>query len=618
MSKYTLGLSAFYHDSAACILKDDLIIAAAQEERFTRKKHDPSFPTNAITYCLLEAGIDAEQIDNVVFYEKPLLKFERLFETYLAFAPRGFSTFRKSLPLWTKEKLFQQREIAKHLQRAFPTGSPWSKKLMFSEHHLSHAASAFYPSPFNEAAILTLDGVGEWSTTSLAIGKDTEIVLEKEINFPHSLGLLYSAFTYYTGFKVNSGEYKVMGLAPYGEAKYVKKIKDNLIDIKDDGSFKLDIAYFDYCTGLKMTNKKFDQLFGRSPRTAEAPLTQVDMDLAASIQAVTEEVVIKLCKSAKHETGQSNLCLAGGVALNCVANGKILEAEIFDKIWIQPAAGDAGGAIGAAFCGYYSQKDKVKDSKSNVKRQSDAMRGAYLGPSFSNEEAARQLKAAGANFSRMPKSQLAKVVAKNLSEGLSVGWMQGRMEFGPRALGNRSILADPRSPKMQKRLNLQIKFRESFRPFAPSILSEDLEGWFKMSTESPYMLMVANIQDHLKIETKQPKEDLFGIELLNIPRSQLPAITHVDYSARVQTVHKETNAKYFELLQEFKALTGCPILVNTSFNVRGEPIVCNPTDAFKCFVGTDLDILVVGDLLLRKEDQDKELRYKYFTEYELD
>ena len=611
---YVLGISAYYHDSAACLIQDGDIIAAAQEERFTRIKHDSAFPNNAINYCLKEAKIIPDQIENIVFYEKPFLKFERLLETYLAFAPKGFVSFSKAIPVWIKDKLFQKSAITKELKSLLDKEVNWSERLFFSEHHLSHAASAFYPSPFERAAILTLDGVGEWTTTSLAVGKGNEIKVIKEIKFPHSLGLLYSAFTYYTGFKVNSGEYKVMGLASYGEPRYTNLIKDNLINIADDGSFQLDMSYFNYATGLTMTNKKFDDLFGGPPRKSETDLTQREMDLAASIQKVTEEIIIKLAKDIAKETGEKNLCLAGGVALNCVANGNLLREKIFDNIWIQPAAGDAGGALGAAFLTWYQHHNKERPPS----KERDAMKGCYLGPEFSDDEIEAALKACGAIFKKLSEDEMIEVVASALADEKAIGWMQGRMEFGPRALGGRSIIADPRSPKMQKQLNLKVKYRESFRPFAPSVLCEDVSEWFELNEDSPYMLLVADVKEDKRLTTTKEEESLFGIEKLNVPRSSVPAITHVDYSARIQTVHADTNPKYHAIISKFKEKTGCPIVVNTSFNVRGEPVICTPTDAFKCFMGTEMDFLAVGNFVLYKEQQNKKLKENYEEKYELD
>ncbi len=611
---YILGISAFYHDSAACILKDGKIIAAAQEERFTRKKHDAGFPRNAIRYCVKEARISVSEIDNVVFYEKPFTKFERLLETYLAFAPKGFTSFTNAIPVWIKDKLFQRKTLIKELKLTLDANVSWRERILFSEHHLSHAASAYYPSPFNSAAVLTLDGVGEWTTTSLAIGKGHELSVVKEIRFPHSVGLLYSAFTYYTGFKVNSGEYKVMGLAPYGEPRYAGLIRDNLVNIAADGSFQLDMTYFNYATGLTMTNEKFHALFGGPPRTSETELTQREMDLAASIQSVTETIVLKLAKGVAKETGERNLCLAGGVALNCVANGILLREKIFENIWIQPAAGDAGGALGAALSAWYlhHKKDRIASAGH------DSMKGAYLGPKFDDADIEAELDACGATFKRLTEDQLIDAVASALTDAKAVGWMQGRMEFGPRALGGRSIIADPRSPIMQKQLNLKVKYRESFRPFAPSILREDVCDWFEHDTDSPYMLLVANVKRDKRRKMTAEEEDLFGIDKLNVPRSSVPAITHVDYSARIQTVHKDTNPRYHAVISKFKEKTGCPIVVNTSFNVRGEPIICTPTDAFKCFMGTDLDVLAIGNYLLHKNQQDEALKESYVELYELD
>ena len=611
---YILGISAFYHDSAACLLKEGEIVAAAQEERFTRKKHDAGFPTHAIQYCLMEAGIAAKDIDNVVFYEKPFVKFERLLETYLAFAPKGFTSFAKAMPVWIKDKLFQKSALIKELKSTLDDSVDWRERLLFSEHHLSHAASAYYPSPFDTAAVLTLDGVGEWTTTSLAIGKGSVLQVVKEIHFPHSLGLLYSAFTYYTGFKVNSGEYKVMGLAPYGEPRYADLIREKLITVADDGSFQLDMSYFDYATGLTMTNKKFDALFGGSPRTSETELTQREMDLAASVQKVTEDIVLELARGIAKETGERNLCLAGGVALNCVANGILLREKIFDNIWIQPAAGDAGGALGAALSTWYLHHNTERV----VSTERDAMKGAYLGPEFTDNEIETELTNCGANFKKLTEAEMIEEIASVLADEKAVGWMQGRMEFGPRALGGRSIIADPRSPVMQKQLNLKVKYRESFRPFAPSVLREDVGEWFEHETDSPYMLLVADVQSYKRRAMTEEEEALFGIDKLNVPRSSVPAITHVDYSARIQTVHADTNPKYHAVISKFKEKTGCPLVVNTSFNVRGEPIICTPTDAFKCFMGTEMDVLAVGNYVLYKEHQDEALKENYEERYELD
>ena len=609
-----LGLSAYYHDAAACLISDGEIIAAAQEERFTREKQDPSFPVNAISYCLKEGKCSLNDIDYVVFYDKPFLKFERLLETYLAFAPKGFKSFATSLPIWLKDKLFQKVVITKALEDFGGKDIKWGKKLLFSEHHLSHAASAFYPSPFERAAVLTMDGVGEWTTTSLAVGNGRELSVVKEIHFPHSIGLLYSAITYYTGFKVNSGEYKVMGLAPYGEPKYATLIKDHLIDIKDDGSFALDISYFDYCTGLTMTNDKFSALFGAPPRKQESRLTQREMDLAASIQVVVEEVVLKLAKGAAKTTGEKNLCLAGGVALNCVANGKLLKERLYDRIWIQPAAGDAGGALGAALAAYHLMLNQPR----KVTVGTDAMKGSYLGPAYSQDEISEMLTNCGAVFEVLTDDELIEQTARALTVGKAVGWMNGRMEFGPRALGGRSIIADPRSPTMQKMLNLKVKYRESFRPFAPSILSEDVAQWFEMDIDSPYMLFVADVKKSKRSQMTSEEEALFGIDKLNVPRSEIPSVTHVDYSARIQTVHKVTNPRYYALIKRFKEITGCPVIINTSFNVRGEPIVCTPEDAFRCFMGTELDLLIIDNFLLTKSEQSQPLAGDYRGKYELD
>ena len=607
-----LGISAFYHDSAAALIIDGKIIAAAQEERFSRKKHDYRYPYNAVQYVLSEAKLKLSQINHIVFYEKPFLKFERLLETYLAFAPSGFKSFSLSMPIWLREKLFQKKYLFDHLKDHDENFNDINK-INFSEHHYSHAASAFYPSPFEEAIVLTLDGVGEWATTTVSIGKKNEIKMIKEIHFPHSLGLIYSAFTYYTGFKVNSGEYKVMGLAPYGEPKYKDIIVDNLMDIKDDGSFRLDMSYFNYATGLTMTNKKFSNLFGQPVRDPKKnPLTQFHMDIAASIQAVTEEIVLKISQSIASEYKIKNLCLAGGVALNCVANGKILKNKIFDNIWIQPAAGDAGGSLGAALAYWYKELGQPRDIFK------DQMKGSYLGPSFNEEEIETELKLLKANYKKINSENLIEIIANELNKEKTVGWFQGKMEFGPRALGGRSIIADPRSEKMQKELNLKVKFRESFRPFAPSILIEDVSDWFDLKNESPYMLLVADVKKELQIQMSKEDQTLFGIDKLNIKRSSIPAVTHVDYSARIQTVHKETNPRYHNLLKKFKEITGCPVLVNTSFNVRGEPIVCSIKDAFNCFMGTNLDILVCENFILYKKDQDKNLKKNYQIEFDPD
>ncbi|RMH34361.1 MAG: hypothetical protein D6690_10780 [Nitrospirae bacterium] len=607
-----LGIAAYYHDAAAALVYDGQIVAAAQEERFTRKKHDSNFPIHAVRYCLHEGRLAPHELDAVIFYEKPFLKFERILETYFAFAPKGYTSFAKGIPVWIKDKLFQKRMIIDNLSTLDGTIS-WKDKLLFSEHHLSHAASAFYPSPFTSAAILTADGVGEWATTSLAVGQGRDICIIKEIHFPHSLGLLYSAFTYYTGFKVNSGEYKVMGLAPYGEPKYVHRIKDHLIDIKNDGSFRLNIEYFDYATGLRMTNERFHHLFGGPPRQPESPLTQREMDLAASIQAVTEEVMLKLARSIRQETGERHLCLAGGVALNCVTNGKLLRTGIFDDLWIQPAAGDAGGAVGAALAAYHlwAQRPRAVNG-------ADSMHGAYLGPAYSQQEIEERLTACGARYETLSDEALLDACARRLAEGLALGWHQGRMEFGPRALGNRSILGDPRSPTMQKILNLKVKYRESFRPFAPAVLREDVADWFELDHDSPYMLLVADVRKDHRMAMTDEQQKLFGIDKLNVPRSSIPAVTHVDYSARIQTVHRETNPRFYALLSRFKQLTGCPVLVNTSFNIRGEPIVESPEDAFRCFMGTELDALAIGNCFLEKRDQNSDLKQKYTTAFEPD
>jgi len=608
-----LGISAFYHDSAACILVDGKIVAAAQEERFTRKKHDPNYPYNAIKFVLKYANLRLSEVDQIVYFEKPFLKFERLLETYVAFAPKGFNSFTKAMPLWIKEKLFLKNLLFNKLKK-HDQNYKSDENIFFSDHHLSHAASAFFPSPFDEAVVLTADGVGEWATTTVAVGKNHNLEIKKEIHFPHSLGLLYSAFTYYTGFKVNSGEYKLMGLAPYGTPIYEDKIKNNLIDIKEDGSFRLDQSYFNYATGLTMTNKKFDKLFGQTVRDAKYDkLTQFHMDIAASIQKVTEEIMIKLTKSIRKDYGIKNLCLAGGVALNCVANGKILEEKIFDNIWIQPAAGDAGGSLGAALALWH-----IDQGNKRTVNSTDDMKGSYLGTEFNQDEIENDLKTAGANFETLKYEELIDKTAEFLSNEKAVGWFQGRMEFGPRALGARSILGDPRSDKMQKNLNLKVKYRESFRPFAPSILREDLPKWFDINVDSPYMLLVAKINTDKKIKMTSEQENLFGIDKLNIKRSQIPAVTHVDYSARIQTVIKNTNNRYYDLISKFKEKTGCPVIVNTSFNVRGEPIVNSPIDAFNCFMGTELDYLVIGNCILDKSKQNINLKKDYKKKFKLD
>ena len=609
-----LGISAFYHDSAAALVVDGQLVAAAQEERFTRKKHDSRFPQNAIRSVLACAGLRCSELDAVTFYDKPFLKFERLLETYLAFAPRGFTSFRAGFPLWVKDKLFQKREILKELAELDATVE-WQAKLLFSEHHLSHAASAFYPSPFQASAVLTMDGVGEWTTTSLAIGSGKDLKVIKEIFFPHSIGLLYSAFTYYTGFKVNSGEYKVMGLAPYGRPIYSKLIRDHIVEIKPDGSFRLDMQYFDYCTGLTMTNERFDALFGGPPRKAEAPLTQREMDLAASIQEVCEDIVLGLCRGIARETGQTNICLAGGVALNCVANGKLLKAGIFRDVWIQPASGDAGGAVGAAMAATHIHYGHERTVPGNGR---DSMRGSYLGPEYAQAAIESALLKAGAKFQVLSETGVVEACATALADGQAIGWFQGRAEFGPRALGGRSILGDARSPSMQKLLNLKVKYRESFRPFAPTVLRENVAEWFDLDYDSPYMLLVADVKPEHRIAMTAAQQQLFGIEKLNVPRSTIPAVTHVDYSARVQTVHRDTNPRYHALISQFKLKTGCPVIVNTSFNVRGEPIVGTPEDAFRCFMGTELDVLAVGNCLMFKQDQDPALKESYEDKYELD
>ena len=605
-----LGVSAYYHDSAAALLTDGEIIAAAQEERFTRKKHDASFPLNAIRFCLEYASIKPEQLDHIIFYDKPFLKFERLLETYVSFAPRGFISFKMAMPLWIKEKLFQKTLLINELEK-IDSDIDWEKIILFSEHHLSHAASTFYTSPYDEAVVLTMDGVGEWSTTSVAIGRENDLKITREIHFPHSLGLLYSAFTYYTGFKVNSGEYKLMGLAPYGKPVYVKKILDNLVDIKPDGSFRLNMKYFNYCTGLTMTNKLFNELFGGPSRTPEEKLTQHHMDIAASIQEVTEIIVMKLARALYDQYKIPNLCLAGGVALNCVANGKLLKEGIFPNIYIQPAAGDAGGAIGAAYIAYHGFCNLPRKN-----RNRDLMRGSYLGPSFDQADIEKRLNKTGAVYSIVDDKEVINIAAQAIADGQAIGWFQGRMEFGPRALGARSILGDPRSPKMQKELNLKIKFRESFRPFAPSVLREKVSEWFDLDADSPYMLLVADVKKSKQI--RNDDDTAQGLDKLNQVRSEIPAVTHVDYSARIQTVTAEYNPRYYELIKRFYEITGCPVLINTSFNVRGEPIVCTPEDAFKCFMGTNLDKLVIGNCVLEKGKQDESLYKDYKHEFELD
>ena len=611
--KIILGISAFYHDSAATILIDGKIIAAAQEERFTRKKHDSDYPFNAIEFVLNYADIRLSEVDQIIFFEKPFLKFERLLETYVAFAPKGFKSFCKAMPIWLKEKLFQKKIIYNELKRHDKNFKD-ENRIYFSDHHLSHAASAFFPSPFEEAIVLTADGVGEWATTTVAIGKQHTLKIKKEIHFPHSLGLLYSAFTYYTGFKVNSGEYKLMGLAPYGKPIYVNTIKDHILDIKEDGSFRLDQKYFNYATGLTMTSEKFHNLFGQKPRDSKKEqLTQFHMNIAASIQEVTENIMIKLAKSLRQEFNISNLCLAGGVALNCVANGKILKEKIFDNIWVQPAAGDAGGSLGAALALWH-----IEQNNPRIVNLNDDMKGSYLGPEYSQKQIEGELKKSGAKYKILSEEEILDKTADDLSKGEAIGWFQGRMEFGPRALGGRSILGDPRSSEMQKNLNLKVKYRESFRPFAPSVLKDDLGDWFDISVDSPYMLMVANINKDKIIEMNEEQKKFFGIDKLNVKRSEIPAVTHVDYSARIQTVHENTNEKYFKLIKKFKEKTGCPVIVNTSFNVRGEPIVNTPLDAFNCFMGTDLEKLVIGNCYLDKADQLTSLKKNYKNEFELD
>jgi len=608
-----LGISAYYHDSAASIIVDGKIIAAAQEERFTRKKHDSSYPFNAIEFVLNYSNLKLSEIDQIIFFEKPFLKFERLLETYVAFAPKGFMSFCKAIPIWLKDKLFQKRMLLNELKRHDDNFED-SKKIFFSNHHLSHAASAFFPSPFEEAIILTADAVGEWATTTVAVGNKNALEIKKEIHFPHSLGLLYSAFTYYAGFKVNSGEYKLMGLAPYGKPIFEEKIINNLVDIKEDGTFRLDQTYFNYATGLTMTSKKFHDLFGQKPRNPKIDqLTQFHMDIAASIQKVTEDIMLKLARSLKKEFNISNLCLAGGVALNCVANGKILKEKIFDNIWVQPAAGDAGGSIGAALALWH-----IEQNNPRIINLKDNMQGSYLGPEYTQKNIENQLLEIGAKFETLNEDDLLRKTAEDLSNGEAIGWFQGRMEFGPRALGNRSIIADPRSPIMQKKLNLKVKYRESFRPFAPSILQEDLSEWFDINIDSPYMLMVANVKKSKTIAMTNEQKELFGIEKLNIKRSTIPAVTHVDYSSRIQTVNEDTNSKYYKLIKKFKEITNCPVVINTSFNVRGEPIVNTPLDAFNCFMGTELDKLVIGNCYLQKNKQNPDLQRDYTKEFELD
>jgi carbamoyltransferase len=609
-----LGISAFYHDSAAALLVDGRIVAAAQEERFTRKKQDARFPVHAIAYCLAEAGGTLDDVDYVVFYEKPFLKFERLLETYVAFAPQGYRSFAMAIPVWIREKLFQKDIIRRELQALAPDFD-WKNRLLFTEHHVSHAASAFYASPYAEAAVLTMDGVGEWCTASAAVGRGNDLKIVNELHFPHSLGLLYSAFTYYVGFKVNSGEYKLMGLAPYGEPKYAGRILEHLIDLKPDGTFRLDLSYFDYCTGLTMTNQKFADLFGAPVRDwTKELLTSFHMDIAASIQAVTEEVMLRLARALSREHGLDNLCLAGGVALNCVANGKLLRDGAFKNIWVQPAAGDAGGAVGAALAVWHQflGRERTADGRH------DLMEGALLGPGFAQADVESRLAKAGAHFTVVSDADVIEQTAVSLAAGEAVGWMQGRMEFGPRALGARSVLGDPRSPSMQKTLNLRVKYRESFRPFAPAVLREDVADWFEIDTDSPYMLMVADVKQKRRRRMTDEEQALFGIDKLNVARSEIPAVTHVDYSARIQTVHADTNPRFHALIERFKSKTGCPVLVNTSFNVRSEPIVCTPEDAFRCFMGNEIELLVVGNCMLRKDAQNPALKIDYKDEFEPD
>lgn len=612
---YILGVSAFYHDSAAALVKSGDIVAAAQEERFTRKKHDKNFPKNAILYCLREANISFEDIGSIVFYDKPLLKFDRIVKTYLSYAPKGMKSFMEAMPVWLKEKIFIKKLLKDELCDVFGCEKGDLPEILFNEHHQSHAASAFFPSPYEKAAVLCLDGVGEWATSSVWLGDGNKLEPQWEIDFPHSLGLLYSAFTHYTGFKVNSGEYKVMGLAPYGEPKYVDKIYEHLIDLKEDGTFRLDMSYFDFATGLTMTNEKFHKVFGAPPREKESEVTQKEMDLARSIQVVTEEIVLRIAKTVHKELGTDYLCLAGGVALNCVSNGRLLREGPFKGIWIQPAAGDAGGALGAALSGWYEYLGNERTAD-NVK---DAMKGSYLGPKLESDEIEEYFASKKAKFKKLDDDQLMEQLAGILDDGNVVGWFQGRMEFGPRALGGRSIIGDPRNQKMQTTMNLKIKYRESFRPFAPSVLYNKVGEYFQHNTESPYMLLVAPVEDSIRIPMSEEQKKLFGIEKLKIPRSKLPAITHVDYSARIQTVHPETNPKYYKLLDSFYKKTGCPVMINTSFNVRGEPIVCSVEDAYKCFMRTEMDYLVVENYLLAKPDQPKlEKDTNWLQEFELD
>ncbi len=616
MSIRILGISAYYHDSAAALLQDGDIIAAAQEERFTRKKHDSGFPSHAIRYCLEEARISLATVDYIVFYDKPLVKFERLLETYLSYAPRGFRSFLAAMPVWLKDKLFLKKTLKKELATLSGLNEKKLPQLLFTEHHQSHAASAFFPSPFDQAAVLCLDGVGEWATTTVWLGEGNRVIPQWEIDFPHSLGLLYSAFTYYTGFKVNSGEYKLMGLAPYGEPRYVDLIYDNLIDVKKDGTFRLNMEYFNYATGLTMTNRKFARLFGGVARKPESDITRKEMDLAKSIQIVTEDTILKLSRAIKQEFNTENICLAGGVALNCVANGRLLKEGDFERVWIQPASGDAGGAIGAAYAIWYEYLDNPRAKSS---RGADRTRGSYLGPSFENDGIIHYLDRIKASYEVLDDSELLPRLARILSTEHVVGWFQGRMEFGPRALGGRSIIGDPRSSKMQSTMNLKIKDRESFRPFAPSVKFDRVSDWFELDTESPYMLLVANVTKDKRIEMSTEQKKLFGIDQLNVARSSIPAVTHVDYSARIQTVHKETNPRFYELLDQFEKITGCPVLINTSFNVRGEPIVCTPEDAYRCFMRTEMDYLVMENVLLAKRDQPEWIKDESWKkEFELD
>ena len=610
-----LGISAFYHDSAAALVKDGEIVAAAQEERFTRKKHDSSFPEQSVRYCLDAAGASLSNVDQVIFYDKPLVKFERLLETYVAYAPQGFRSFLMAMPVWLKEKLYLKILLRKNLAQLGELKTRDLPPLLFTEHHQSHAASAFFPSPFERAAVICMDGVGEWATTSVWLGDGNQLTAQWEITFPHSLGLLYSAFTYYTGFKVNSGEYKLMGLAPYGEPKYADVIREKLIDIKEDGSFRLNMDYFSYATGLTMTNKAFSGLFDGPPRERESEITQKEMDLAASIQKVTEDVVLKLARTVRNELDVENLCMAGGVALNCVANGRLLREKVFDNIWIQPAAGDAGGALGAALACWHQYNEKPRKLNGSI----DSMKGSYLGPRYSSDEAGTALDKLNAVYERLDDTELFERLARMLAQENVVGWFQGHMEFGPRALGGRSIIGDPRSTKMQSVMNLKIKYRESFRPFAPAVLADKVAEYFEMEESSPYMLLVADVKVELRLDMTEEQKKLFGVEKLKVPRSQLPAITHVDYSARVQTVEDRTNPRFYALIKQFEKETGCGVLINTSFNVRGEPIVCTPEDAYRCFMRTEMDCLVIENLLFLKENQPEWVKDdRWQEEYELD